>query len=119
MAVLVLAVLCGLSIYSDLAGPAGPALDHGAADLLGGARVLVPVALAYLGWIIHPGSGAGGLGPARRRRVGPARPRRSPGAAASGTEARASAERRLGGPPPAPARVAVGGAGPAGRRWPA
>jgi S-DNA-T family DNA segregation ATPase FtsK/SpoIIIE len=71
---LVLAVLCALGIYSDLAGPAGRALNQGAADALGWARVLVPPAVAYLGWVLirgrersRPGSGEarGAAAPAR------------------------------------------------------
>ncbi len=68
VALVVLAALCALSVYSRLAGPLGRRLDHGAADLLGGARLLLPVALAYLGWIVirgrerplAPGGGAAG-----------------------------------------------------------
>jgi len=67
VAFLVLAVLCALGIYSDLAGPAGRALDHGASDVVGWARGFVPPALAYLGWVllrghdpaVAPGSRAG------------------------------------------------------------
>ncbi len=55
LVVLVLAVLCALGIYSDLAGPAGRALNHGAADALGWARVLVPPVVAYLGWVLIRG----------------------------------------------------------------
>jgi DNA segregation ATPase FtsK/SpoIIIE, S-DNA-T family len=56
LAFLVLAVLCGLGIYSDLAGPAGRALDHGAADLLGWARGFLPPAMVFLGWVLVRGS---------------------------------------------------------------
>ncbi len=55
MAFLVLAILSALSIYSGLAGPAGRRLNHGTADLLGAARALIPLALAYLGWVIIRG----------------------------------------------------------------
>ncbi len=47
-----MAVLCGLGIYSDLAGPAGRAVDHGLSDILGGVRVLVPPLLALLGLVL-------------------------------------------------------------------
>ena len=52
IAFLVGAVLCGLGIYSDLAGPAGRAVDHGLSDILGGVRVLVPPLLAVLGLVL-------------------------------------------------------------------
>ncbi len=55
VAVLVLAVLAALGIYSDLAGPAGRALNHGAADAVGRARALVPPLLVYLGWVLVRG----------------------------------------------------------------
>ena len=61
---LVLAVLCALGIYSDLAGPVGRGVDHGAADVFGWARGFLPPALAVLGWVLVRGSG----GPASRRR---------------------------------------------------
>jgi len=46
---LLLAVLAGLGIYSDLAGPFGRGVRTGSADLLGLARVLLPPALAVAG----------------------------------------------------------------------
>jgi S-DNA-T family DNA segregation ATPase FtsK/SpoIIIE len=49
MALLVVAVLAALGIYSDLAGPAGHALETGSGDLLGWARTLLPPALALVG----------------------------------------------------------------------
>jgi S-DNA-T family DNA segregation ATPase FtsK/SpoIIIE len=52
---LVLGVLCALGIYSNLAGPAGRAVDRGAADAVGWTRALVPPLLAYLGWILVRG----------------------------------------------------------------
>jgi DNA segregation ATPase FtsK/SpoIIIE, S-DNA-T family len=55
LAVLVLAVLCALGIYSHLAGPVGRALEHGAADGLGWIRVLVPPVIAYVGWVMIRG----------------------------------------------------------------
>jgi S-DNA-T family DNA segregation ATPase FtsK/SpoIIIE len=84
LAFLVLAVLCALGIYSGLAGPAGRALNRGAADALGWARVLVPPVIACLGWVLVRG----------RERRGPSRWRRD-------RETRGAAP---------PARVAFGGA---------
>jgi S-DNA-T family DNA segregation ATPase FtsK/SpoIIIE len=49
MALLVVAVLAALGIYSDLAGPAGHALKTGSGDLVGWARTLLPPALALVG----------------------------------------------------------------------
>jgi S-DNA-T family DNA segregation ATPase FtsK/SpoIIIE len=49
MILLVLAVLAGLGIYSDLAGPAGRALETGSGDLLGWGRELVPPSLLVVG----------------------------------------------------------------------
>ncbi len=102
---LVLAVLCALSIYSGLAGPLGRRLDHGAADLLGGARVLLPVALAYLGWIIIRDRERSACRPAGRsagRRPAASRPARQPatGVAGPGTgrRRRARCRRRAGWP---------------------
>jgi S-DNA-T family DNA segregation ATPase FtsK/SpoIIIE len=46
---MVVAVLCGLGIYSHLAGPAGTYVNRGASDVLGAARVLFPPALAVIG----------------------------------------------------------------------
>src|SRR6476659_3055608 len=45
MLLAVLAVIAALGIYSDVAGPAGRAIDHGAAAVFGGGRYLVPFAL--------------------------------------------------------------------------
>jgi S-DNA-T family DNA segregation ATPase FtsK/SpoIIIE len=106
---LVLAVLSALGIYSDLSGPAGRGLNHGAADALGRARALVPPLLAYLGWVLvrgrerphrldrpaGPGGPAGLGGPAVR-----ARPRQ-PASGADDREVRGAQ---------APGRVAFGGA---------
>jgi DNA segregation ATPase FtsK/SpoIIIE, S-DNA-T family len=52
VAFLVVAGLAALGIYSDLAGPAGRVFNRGAADLVGWARVLLPVALALIGWTL-------------------------------------------------------------------
>jgi S-DNA-T family DNA segregation ATPase FtsK/SpoIIIE len=49
MILVVLGILAGLGIYSDLAGPAGRALEKGSADLLGWGRVLVPLSLVLIG----------------------------------------------------------------------
>jgi S-DNA-T family DNA segregation ATPase FtsK/SpoIIIE len=49
MALLVVAVLAALGIYSDLAGPAGHALKTASGDLVGWARTLLPPALALVG----------------------------------------------------------------------
>ena len=46
---LVVAVLAGLGIYLDLAGPAGQAMRTGAGDVFGWGRILVPPALAAVG----------------------------------------------------------------------
>ena len=55
---LVLGALCALAVYSDLAGPVGHSFDRGAEWLLGGARYLVPLAVALLSWALiregHP-----------------------------------------------------------------
>ncbi len=60
LVLLVVAVLCGLGIYSNLAGPAGRAVNTAAADGFGWARVLVPLGLAALGLVLireaHPRS---------------------------------------------------------------
>jgi S-DNA-T family DNA segregation ATPase FtsK/SpoIIIE len=40
----VLGVIAALGIYSDVAGPAGRAIDEGAAAVLGGGRFLLPIA---------------------------------------------------------------------------
>ncbi len=55
MAVLVFAGLAALGIYSDLAGPAGRVLHRGAADAVGWARILLPPALALIGWTLLRG----------------------------------------------------------------
>jgi hypothetical protein len=55
VAFLVLAGLAALGIYGNLTGPAGRALKAGAGDLVGWGRVLVPVALALLGWVLVRG----------------------------------------------------------------
>ncbi len=70
LAVLVLAVLCALGIYSHLAGPVGRALDHGTADGLGWIRVLVPPVIAYVGWVHDPRARPAptGAAPGRARR---------------------------------------------------
>ncbi|MDA8283743.1 MAG: DNA translocase FtsK 4TM domain-containing protein, partial [Actinomycetota bacterium] len=55
---ILVAVLAGLGIYSDLAGPAGRAVRAGSADLVGLDRVLLPVVFAVAGagllWHRHP-----------------------------------------------------------------
>ncbi len=94
MAWLALAILCGLSVYSGLAGPAGRQLDRGAADLLGAARDLLPIALAYLGWTFIRGRDGAAPAPRVRR-----------AAAASAVEA---GNRTTAGPVAGPARVVVG-----------
>src|SRR6185503_12588915 len=45
MLLAVLGVIAALGIYSDVAGPAGRAIDEAAAAVLGGARYLLPIAL--------------------------------------------------------------------------
>jgi DNA segregation ATPase FtsK/SpoIIIE, S-DNA-T family len=67
MAFIVVAGLAALGIYSHLAGPAGRLLDRGAADLVGWARILVPPALALIGWTLLRGGR-----PAERNASGPA-----------------------------------------------
>jgi S-DNA-T family DNA segregation ATPase FtsK/SpoIIIE len=52
LALLVLAGLCGLAIYSSLAGPAGRALNRGTADAVGWSRYLLAPALASVGWAL-------------------------------------------------------------------
>ncbi len=58
MVLILVAVLAGLGIYSDLAGPAGRAVRAGSADLVGLDRVLLPVVFAVAGagllWHRHP-----------------------------------------------------------------
>jgi S-DNA-T family DNA segregation ATPase FtsK/SpoIIIE len=49
MVLLVLAILAGLGIYSDLAGPAGRGLETLSADVLGWGRILVPPSLLLIG----------------------------------------------------------------------
>ena len=75
---LLLGVLAGLGIYSDLAGPFGRGLRTGAADLLGLARVLLPPALAAVGaaLVLHhhpPAADEGAETPYQRARPGAAR----------------------------------------------
>lgn len=55
VALIVLAVLAGLGLYSDLAGPAGRVASTLTGDLLGRARVLVPVVLAGFGGALISG----------------------------------------------------------------
>ncbi|MCU4183729.1 DNA translocase FtsK [Acidiferrimicrobium sp. IK] len=55
VALIVLAVLAALGIWSDLAGPAGRAAKAATGDLLGRVRYLVPVALAGLGGVLISG----------------------------------------------------------------
>jgi len=90
VAFLVLAGLAALGIYGELTGPAGRVLDAAAGDLVGWGRLLVPPALALIGWVLVRGRhrGAGGSG-------------RDRGAGAGGREADSGA---------APARCALGGA---------
>ncbi|HUE58264.1 MAG TPA: DNA translocase FtsK 4TM domain-containing protein [Acidimicrobiales bacterium] len=52
LALLVVAALCALGIYSGLAGPAGRVLDRGAADLVGWAKILIPPALLAVSWAL-------------------------------------------------------------------
>ena len=129
VALLVLAILCGLSIYSGLAGPAGRRLDHGAADLLGGGPGPAARGSGLSGLDHHPGSGPAGLraDPAVRP-GGPARPApRPPPAAAARRHRGLTRDRPSGDRTPGagasgrrrPGRVAVGAGGPAGRRAPA
>jgi S-DNA-T family DNA segregation ATPase FtsK/SpoIIIE len=104
VALVVLAALCALSIYSGLAGPVGRRLDHGAVILIGGARVLLPLALAYLGWTVIRGRGrAQGSAVSATGRV------------TTGSSRRSSSDRTPGPGPgpvsaPAPGRVALGAA---------
>src|ERR1051325_3989011 len=49
MLLAVLRVISALGIYSDVAGPAGHAIDRAAAAVVGGARYLVPFALLFGG----------------------------------------------------------------------
>jgi DNA segregation ATPase FtsK/SpoIIIE, S-DNA-T family len=56
---LLVAVLVALGVYSrGLAGPAGRAVDRGAADLVGWGRLLLPLLIAGVGWVlireVHP-----------------------------------------------------------------
>jgi S-DNA-T family DNA segregation ATPase FtsK/SpoIIIE len=56
---LLVAILLALGVYSDgLAGPAGRVVDHVAADAVGWARLLVPLLIASVGWVlireVHP-----------------------------------------------------------------
>ena len=52
IALLVLAGLCALAEYSNLAGPAGRMLDRGASDALGWSRYLLPLGLAAVSWAL-------------------------------------------------------------------
>jgi len=52
---LVAGVLAALGIYADLTGPAGRAVRDGAGALLGWGRLLVPVALAGVGYALLQG----------------------------------------------------------------
>ncbi len=101
MALLVLAVLCALGIYSDLAGPVGRAVAGGAADGLGWARLLLPPALAAVGWVMVRGHERARTGV--HRGSGPARSRRGPAPAAGGSIPADDGTARP------PARVAAGG----------
>jgi S-DNA-T family DNA segregation ATPase FtsK/SpoIIIE len=83
---LVVAALCGLGIYSGLAGPAGRFLNRGTSDLLGWSKLLLPPVLLLVSWALLRESHEKGRRPAR-----PAK-----------TE---EGERR----PRAPSRVAIGG----------
>ncbi len=103
VAVLVLAVLCALSFYSHLAGPAGRRVDRGAADVLGVARFLAPVVLAYLAWIIIRGRGRG-RGRGRHDR---ARPGSTDSSATRRT--RSNVADPLEADTPSPARAVIGG----------
>jgi S-DNA-T family DNA segregation ATPase FtsK/SpoIIIE len=66
---LVLAGLAALGIYGNLTGPAGRALTSGAGDLVGWGRVLVPLALGLVGWVL-----IGGRPHSRERGRSPADP---------------------------------------------
>jgi S-DNA-T family DNA segregation ATPase FtsK/SpoIIIE len=52
---LVAAAIAALGIYVDLTGPAGRALRHGAGDLFGWGRLLVPPCLALVGGMLVRG----------------------------------------------------------------
>ena len=72
----VVGVISALGIYSDLAGPFGRAIEHGAAAVLGGGRFLVPLALIVgaLSLVIAPMRAAATKktsGGARRARLAP------------------------------------------------
>ncbi len=69
LAFIVVAGLAALGIYSDLAGPAGRVLDRGTGDLVGWARVLVPPALALVGWMLLRGGREPERAPARAAAV--------------------------------------------------
>jgi S-DNA-T family DNA segregation ATPase FtsK/SpoIIIE len=55
VALLVAGLLAALGIYADLTGPAGHAVRDGAGALLGWGRLLVPVALAGVGFALLQG----------------------------------------------------------------
>ncbi len=46
------ALLSGLGIYLNLSGPVGRAFNLGFGDLVGVARLLMPPALAWVGWVL-------------------------------------------------------------------
>jgi S-DNA-T family DNA segregation ATPase FtsK/SpoIIIE len=52
LALLVLAALCGLGIYSGLAGPAGRVVDRATSDMIGWAKLLFPLALLAVSWAL-------------------------------------------------------------------
>ena len=59
LVLLLIAVLVALGVYSDgLAGPAGRAVDRMAADAVGWARLLLPILIGCVGWVlireVHP-----------------------------------------------------------------
>jgi DNA segregation ATPase FtsK/SpoIIIE, S-DNA-T family len=74
VALLVAAGLAALGIYSHLAGPAGRGLNRGAGDTVGWARILLPPALALVGWTLVRGArsvdGASSRGGAVEERAG-------------------------------------------------
>ncbi|HEX2193104.1 MAG TPA: DNA translocase FtsK 4TM domain-containing protein, partial [Acidimicrobiales bacterium] len=52
VALVAAALVAGLGIYADLAGPAGRALERTAATVVGGGRFVLPLALAALGLVL-------------------------------------------------------------------
>ena len=52
LALLVLAGLCALAVYSSLAGPAGRIVDRATADVLGWCRFILPPSLAAVSWAL-------------------------------------------------------------------